>query len=98
MLEEVRGNQSLLTLSNHKALHDYVIVVPAIIEEPGITKRTVQFEDRPDIGIVTAVGDKVEGISPEDIVFFGQYSHFQVTHDDITYLIMRSEDIFCVAE
>lgn len=94
----MKQQTNLLTLSNHKALYDYVIVVPAVIDEPGIAKRSVQFEDRPDIGIVTAVGDKVEGIEVEDVVFFGQYSHFQVTHDDITYLIMRAEDIFCVAE
>lgn len=85
----------LLTLSNHKALHDYVIVVPAVIEEPGITKRSLQFEDRPDVGILVSVGDKVEDLTVGDVVFFGQYSHFQITHDDITYLIMRAEDVYC---
>ena len=97
-LEQVKKNQNLLTLSNHTALHDSVIVVPAIIEEPGIARRSVQFEDRPDVGIVVALGEEVSGMEVGDVVFFGQYSHFQVTHDDITYLIMRAEDIFCVAK
>ncbi len=56
------------------------------------------MEDRPEIGIVTAVGEDVTLVSDGDVVFFGQYSHTQVTHDDITYLIMRSEDIYLVAK
>lgn len=96
-MEEVKTNTSLLSLNKHKALYDSVIVVPAVIEEPGITRRSVQFEDRPDVGIVVAVGDDVgDVVNVGDIVFFGQYSHFQVTHDDITYLVMRVEDIYCV--
>ena len=72
--------------------------MPAIIEESGITRRSVQFEDRPDVGIVVAVGPDFESVKVGDVVFFGQYSHFQVTHDDITYLVMRAEDVYCVAE
>lgn len=97
-MEEVKKNPSLLTLSSHTALYDYVIVVPTPIEEPGITKRTISFEDRPDVGVVVSVGGSVEGITEGQVAFFGPYSHFKVTHDDITYLIMRAEDIFCVSD
>lgn len=97
-MEKVKSQTTLLNLSSHKVLHDYVIVVPASIEEPGITKQTAQYEDRPDIGVVVGFGDDVEGVEVGDVAFFGQYSHFQVTHDDIQYLIMRAEDIFCVAK
>jgi co-chaperonin GroES (HSP10) len=96
-LEEIKTQTSLLSLNEHRALGDAVVVVPATIDQAGVTKRSVQFEDRPDIGVVVSVGNDVEEISVGDIVFFGQYSHFQVTHDDITYLIMRQEDIYCVA-
>jgi len=96
-LKEIRQKTELLNLSNHTALGDFVLVVPAVIDEAGITTRARQMEDRPEIGIVTAVGEDVEHVSEGDVVFFGQYSHTQVTHDDITYLIMRSEDIYLVA-
>jgi co-chaperonin GroES (HSP10) len=74
-----------------------VIVVPAVIQEEGITSKAVQFEDRPEVGIVVSTGPDAAGITDGNIVFFGKYSHVQVTHDDVTYLIMRVEDIYLVA-
>lgn len=96
-LETIKKQTELLNLSNHKALGDYVIVVPAEIQEPGITSRATQFEDRPDIGLIVSVGTDVTSVTEGDVVFFGKYSHVQVTHDDVIYLVMRSEDIYCVA-
>jgi len=95
-LEELKTQTQLLNLSEHKALGDWVIVVPAEIKEPGITSRAVQFEDRPEVGIVASAGPASTGISEGDVVFFGKYSSVQVTHDDVVYLIMRVEDIYCV--
>ena len=74
-----------------------MIVLPVEIEEEGITKRATKFEDRPDVGLVLSVGDEVKSIKTGDVVFFGQYSHFKVTHNKMTYLIMRAEDVYCVA-
>jgi co-chaperonin GroES (HSP10) len=96
-LKKLKEKTELLRLSEHRALGDYLIVVPVEIKEPGITARAVQFEDRPEVGLVTAVGAMIEDIEPGDVIFFGKYSHVQVTHDDIIYLIMRSEDVYCVA-
>lgn len=75
-----------------------MIVVPVEIEQPGVTKRSVQFEDRPQTGLVVSVGDEISNILPGDVVFFGEYSHVKITNDDITYLIMRDEDVYCVAD
>lgn len=72
-------------------------MVPAEIQEPGITSRAVQFEDRPEVGIVVSVGKGITDVEDGDVVFFGKYSHVQITHDDIIYLVMRVEDIYCVA-
>ena len=96
-LKQLETQTSLLNLSQHRALEDWVIVAPAIIKEEGITSRAVQFEERPEVGIIVSAGPMVESITPGDIVFFGKYSHVQVTHDEINYLIMRQEDIYCVA-
>lgn len=96
-LKQLETQTSLLNLSLHKALGDWVIVAPANIREEGITSRAVQFEERPEVGIIVSVGPLIENIQPGDIVFFGKYSHVQVTHDEINYLIMRQEDIYCVA-
>lgn len=74
-----------------------MIVVPAEIQEPGITSRAVQFEDRPEVGVVVSAGPDVRGVTDGNIVFFGKYSHVQVTNDDVVYLIMRAEDIYLVA-
>jgi len=73
-------------------------VVGADIQEPGVTTRAQQFEDRPEIGLVVAVGQEINDIEVGNVIFFGKYSHVQITHDDITYLIMRKEDVYCVAE
>lgn len=97
-LKELETQTNLLNLSQHKALDRWVIVAPASIKEEGITSRAVQFEDRPDVGMIISVGDLVDSVEPGDIVFFGKYSHTQVTHDDVIYLIMRDEDIYCVAK
>ena len=93
----MKTKTELLNLSNHKALGDYVIVVPAEIHDKGITSRAAQFEDRPEIGIIVSVGANVSEVSEGNVVFFGKYSHVQITHNDIIYLVMRIEDIYCVA-
>ena len=97
-LKSLETKTSLLNLSQHNALGDWVIVAPAIIKEEGITSRAVQFEERPEVGVIVSAGPLVENLSPGDVVFFGKYSHVQVTHDEINYLIMRQEDIYCVAD
>lgn len=97
-LKELETKTHLLNLAKHRALGDWVIVAPASIKEEGITSRAVQFEERPEVGIIVSAGPDVSGIDPGDVVFFGKYSHVQVTHDDINYLIMRQEDIYCVAD
>ena len=97
-LKTVTKKRELLNLSNHKALGWYVIVIPASIEEPGITSRVEQFEDRPEVGLVVAVGENVTEISEGNVVFFGKYSTVQMTYDDTTYIILREDDVYCVAE
>lgn len=95
-LKELESQTELLELSRHKALGEWIIIVPAHIKEAGITSKASQFEDRPDVGILVSVGDDVDGMVAGDVVFFGRYGHTQVTHDDIPYLIMRAEDVYCV--
>lgn len=88
----------LLNLSNHKALGNWIIVAPVSIHEEGITSRAVQFEDRPEVGIIISVGSYVDNLVAGNVVFFGKYSSTQVTNDEITYLIMHQEDVYCVAD
>lgn len=95
-MTEIETQSELLTLSNHKALGEWIIVVPAHIKEGGVTSKASQFEDRPDIGLLVGVGEGVDGLSVGDVIFFGKYGHQQVTYDDVIYLIMRSEDVYCV--
>jgi co-chaperonin GroES (HSP10) len=78
-------------------LGGWVIVAPVSIKEEGITSRSVQFEDRPEVGVIVSFGDEVSGLEVGSVVFFGKFTHVQVTHDDIIYLIMREEYIYCVA-
>ena len=96
-LNQLKNQSEILDLSKHKAQGEWIIVAPAEIEEPGITTRKAQFEDRPEVGIIVSVGDEVTSISEGDVVFFAKYSHVQVSHDEINYLIMRQEDVYCVA-
>lgn len=96
-LNNLTNQTQLLNLSSHKALGDWIIVAPASIKEEGITSRAIQFEDRPEVGLIVSVGEHVSNLEPGNVVFFGKYSTTQVTYDDITYLIMRQEDVYCVA-
>lgn len=96
-MKSLETKTELLSLNSHKTLGEYVVVVPAEIREPGITSRAVQFEDRPEVGLIVSVGSNIDEVKEGDIVFFGKYSHVQITHDDIIYLVMRIEDIYCVA-
>lgn len=73
------------------------MVVEASIKESGVTTRAVQFEERPEVGLVVNVAEDVEGVKKGDIVFFGKYSTTQITHDGIQYQILREEDVYCVA-
>jgi co-chaperonin GroES (HSP10) len=97
-VKEVEQKTELLVLSNHKTLGDYLVVVPVNISQSGITTKQVQYEDRPSIGIVASVGLSVSNINEGDVVFFGQYSNDSITHDGVQYLLIRQEDIYCVAE
>ena len=96
-MEQIKQKTELYNLGDHKPLGEYVVVVPATIKEEGVTSRVAQFEDRPEIGLVVSVGTNVTEVAVDDTIFFGKYSHVQITHDDIIYLIMRIEDIYCVA-
>lgn len=97
-LEEIKSKKGLLNLSEHTALGEHIIIAPVQIEESGVTKRSAQFEDRPDAGLVLSVGPDVSGSLKEgDVVFFNEFSHFKITYDGITYLVLRGEDIVCVA-
>jgi len=87
----------LLEIHNHKTIGEWIVVVPTEIKETGVTSRSSQFEDRPGVGLVVSVGDTVDNMKEGDVIFFGKYSHVKITHNEIEYLIMRSEDVYCVA-
>lgn len=97
-MEETSKKTELLQLNQHKAQGDYIIVVPVDIEESGITKRARQYEDRPTIGIVVSVGNQVTDIKEGDTIFFAMYANDSVTYDGVRYVIIRLEDIYCVAK
>jgi len=95
-LQKIKSQTELLNLTNHKALNGHIIVVPAEIEETGVTSRAVQFEDRPEIGLVVSTSEDIEGVEEGDVIFFGKYSTVQITSEDMQFLILREEDVYCV--
>lgn len=97
-LELVKNKPELLQISNHETLGNYIVVVPALIHESGITSRSTQYEDRPEIGLVVSVGDQINKVSVGSLIFFGKYSTEQLTYDGITYIILREEDVYSVTE
>ena len=97
-VEKLNKQTELLNLPNHKTLHDNIIVVPLDVEEPGVTSRAVQFEDRPEIGLVVSVGPDVTGVEVGNVVFYGKYSTSQLTYAGNVYIIFKEEDVYCVAE
>lgn len=88
---------TLLKLSLHKTLGDRIVVVPVEIKSTGITADVRQYEDRPEIGLVVSVGTNVSSVKENDVIFFGKYANDTVTHDGTMYIIIREEDVYCIA-
>lgn len=96
-LEKIRHQKELLNLPNHKILHDNIVVVGAEIEDGGISSVHRQYEDMAEVGLVVGVGDDVVNVEVGDVIFMGKYSTTKVTAGDVDYLILRWEDVICVA-
>lgn len=88
----------LLRLSQHKTLGDRIIVVPVEIKQTGITADIRQYEERPEIGLVVSVGGHVSEIKEGDVIFFSKYANDTVTHDGTAYIVIREEDVYCIAQ
>lgn len=87
----------MLNLPSHKVLSDNLIVVAAEVEDGGVTNVHRQYEDMAEMGLVVGVGEDIDNIVVGDVIFMGKYSTTKVTADDIDYLILRQEDVICVA-
>ena len=50
-------------------------------------------KDRPERGVVVAIGEPLAGVAVGDIVYFGGYDNQEVELDDTTYLIIKHDNI-----
>lgn len=83
-----------------KPLNEYVILTFEKEEETtksGIILSTKE-KDKQSIGIVVAVGPKVETLKPNDKVIYQTYSGTKTTIDDKEYLIIKQEHILAIYE
>jgi len=59
-----------------------------------IIPETSQDAEKPNRGIVLAVGPKVTDLKVGERVLYGQYSGFTITHLGVEYRLIRAEDAF----
>lgn len=85
-----------------KMLHDNVLVLP--IENEKKTSGGIYIpsttNDMPTKGKVISVGkkDAPMEVKEGDIVVFGKYNGSEIKLDNINYLILKQEHIYCVIE
>jgi chaperonin GroES len=59
---------------------------------------TVRDKERPLTGVVVATGPDVNQVFPGDKVLFGEYSGTQIAVDEMTFVIMREDDVHITIE
>ena len=76
-------------------LHDRVIVKPAAAEEKTAGGIIIPdtAKEKPQRGVVQAVGKKVENVKVGDQVLFDKYSGSKLRIEDEECLILKEEDI-----
>jgi chaperonin GroES len=71
-------------------------------EEEGRTAGGLYIPDtakeKPQKGIVEAVGSEVKDVKVHDKVLFDKYSGSKITIDDVDYLIIKEEDVLGIIE
>jgi chaperonin GroES len=55
-------------------------------------------KEKPQKGIVQAVGSEVKDIKVNDRILFDKYSGSKITIDDVEYLIIKEEDVLGILE
>ncbi len=88
-----------IDLSKAKILHDFVMVLPLIVEEAsGGIKRPQQYEDKPEYGKVILCGADCSSVSIGDVVLFQKYSTERVRDPQSgeDYLLLKEADIRCI--
>lgn len=85
-----------------KPLGLQVLVEPALAEEKTasgiIVPEQVREKEKPNRGVVVAIGEKVENVKPGDTVLFGKYAGTEMQTQEKKYLIMKYQDLFAVIQ
>lgn len=77
-------------------LGENVVVTPQEMDamtKSGIVLPETANKERPQIGTVTAVGDKVESLTVGDKVIFKKYGPTEFELNGTEYLILEEEDV-----
>jgi chaperonin GroES len=77
-----------------------ILIRQEAIEEKtksGIILPDAGKKDRPERGVVVAIGEALAGVSVGDIVYFGGYDNQEVEIDAETYLLVKHDNISGVA-
>ncbi len=55
-------------------------------------------KEKPQKGVVEAVGSEVKELKVGDVVLFEKYSGAKIKHNDVEYLIIKEEDILGIIQ
>ena len=87
-----------------KLLHDNVLVLPCEAEEK--TKGGIIIpstaKEKPTKGKIISVGpgtkDEEMIVKEGDVVFYGKYSGREVNFNNVDYILLRQNDIYCILD
>ena len=78
-------------------LGDRILVKPTVPQDKkGLIVIPESAKSKPQEGVVTAIGVKVEFLKVGDRVLFGKYAGSEVRIDEEPYLIIREPDVMVI--
>jgi chaperonin GroES len=103
--QKVLKKPELRNLFKHRIQHDQVLILPVEIEESSKVASPMQYDDKPEWGIVLGAGEgrllesgAVHAINVKcgDFVLFAKYGAVKVRTDGVDVLFVRQEDIISI--
>ena len=82
-----------MDITKFRILQDNVLVLGIEIEMVGKIKKSKSYENKPELGRVINIGDKITTVKVGETVLFNKYSSTKYNLDGKDYFIVRAEDI-----
>lgn len=83
-------------MKNLKPIRDNILIIPDTIESKGGILVATKNEDKPEIGVVIAVGELVQDVKPQDRILFHKYAPDSISIDNDKFLVIKEEEVIAI--